>query len=484
MSAAPGTHLVVDGSNIATEGRSVPSLRQLDEAVRAFIEEFPHDHWTVVVDATFEHRIDSSEQKTYDEALAAGELLTPPAGTIGRGDRFILQIANRVGATVFSNDSFQEFHAEYPWLFDEGRLIGGKPVPGVGWIFAPRSPVRGAKSRMVTRAAKKAAKKASPSPSAPEQPPTPRRGRKKQATKASPAASGPMPTPTTPPPGPPPRRRGGQGAAEPVNEGLAFVEFISEHPIGSQVEGEVMAFTSHGAQITVGEVRCYVPLRGLGDPAPRAAREVLSKGEVRTFVVQALDAPRRGIDLALPGFEQLEATPPELVPAPSAGEDVPAAPRRRRTRTRPEPAVETVGAGGADLASPAADQASVDTEASLPESEAALPPKKATTRKKAAAKKSPAKRTTAKKASTAKRSTAKRTSTAKKAPAKRTAKKSTAKKSTAKKSTARKSTARKSTARKSPARKSTAKKAPAKRTAKKSTAKKSTAKRTTARKSR
>jgi hypothetical protein len=483
MSAAPGTHLVVDGSNIATEGRSVPSLMQLDEAVRAFIEEFPHDHWTVVVDATFEHRIDSSEQKAYDEALAAGELLTPPAGTIGRGDRFILQIANRVGATVFSNDSFQEFHAEYPWLFDEGRLIGGKPVPGVGWIFAPRSPVRGAKSRMVTRAAKKAAKKAAPSPSAPEQPPAPRRGRKKKAATASPAASGPMPVPKAPPPGPPPRRRRGQAEAEPVNEGLAFVEFISEHPIGSRVDGEVVAFTSHGAQIAVGSVRCYVPLRSLADPAPRAAREVLSKGEVRTFAVQALDAPRRGIDLALPGFEQLEAMPPELAPAPAAGEDAPA-PRRRRTRTRPEPADQTVGARGADVAPLAADQASADAEASLPESEAALPPKKTTTRKKATAKKAPAKRTTAKKApakrttakraTTAKRSTAKRTSTAKKAPAKRTAKKATAKKTTARKSTAKKAPAKRTT------KKATAKKA----TARKSTARKTTARKTTARKSR
>src|SRR5919112_1732785 len=128
MSATPGVHLVVDGSNIATEGRSVPSLMQLDEAVRAFLEEYPHEHWTVVVDATFEHRIDSSE----------------------------------------------ESHADSPWLFEEGRLIGGKPVPGIGWVFAPRSPVRGAKSRMVTRAAKKkAGKKAAPAPTAPEQPPVP-----------------------------------------------------------------------------------------------------------------------------------------------------------------------------------------------------------------------------------------------------------------------------------------------------------------------
>ncbi|MGH9183725.1 MAG: NYN domain-containing protein, partial [Acidimicrobiales bacterium] len=154
------THVVVDGSNIATEGRSTPSLRQLDEAVRAFLKERPHDTCTVVVDATFEHRIERSEQQVYEDALAAGEMVAPPAGTIGRGDKFLLEIAHRTGATVFSNDSFQEFHAEYEWLFDEGRLIGGKPVPDVGWIFTPRTPVRGPRSRLATQSATKATKAA------------------------------------------------------------------------------------------------------------------------------------------------------------------------------------------------------------------------------------------------------------------------------------------------------------------------------------
>ncbi len=77
-------------------------------------------------------------------------MVAPPAGAVGRGDGFILRIAEKSGALVLSNDSFQEFHAERPWLFEPGRLIGGKPVPGVGWIFTPRTPVRGAKSRSVT----------------------------------------------------------------------------------------------------------------------------------------------------------------------------------------------------------------------------------------------------------------------------------------------------------------------------------------------
>jgi hypothetical protein len=147
-------HVVVDGSNLATEGRSTPSLAQLDEAVKAYSAEDPTAEIVVVVDASFEHRIDPSERQQLEEAELHGELVSPPAGAIGRGDAFVLRIAERTGATVLSNDSFQEFHAEHPWLFDEGRLVGGKPVPGVGWIFTPRIPVRGPKSRQVTGKAK------------------------------------------------------------------------------------------------------------------------------------------------------------------------------------------------------------------------------------------------------------------------------------------------------------------------------------------
>src|SRR5271156_1738518 len=145
-------HVVVDGSNLAKEGRTRPSLAQLDEAARAYAEEDPGAQIVVVVDASFEHRIDPSERQMLEQAELHGEVVSPPAGAIGRGDAFVLRVAERVGAQVLSNDSFQEFHAEHPWLFDEGRLIGGKPIPGIGWIFTPRLPVRGPRSRAVTSA--------------------------------------------------------------------------------------------------------------------------------------------------------------------------------------------------------------------------------------------------------------------------------------------------------------------------------------------
>jgi len=170
----PGQHVVVDGSNIATEGRVMPSLAQLEEAVAEYQKEYPDDELVIVVDATFGHRIDESERPRFDDAIAHNEMVSPPAGAIGRGDAFLLRIADKVGATVLSNDSFQEFHGEYDWLFNNGRLIGGKPVPGIGWIFTPRTPVRGPKSRMAVADARKAGRSTSKASE-------PQRGRGRQA---------------------------------------------------------------------------------------------------------------------------------------------------------------------------------------------------------------------------------------------------------------------------------------------------------------
>jgi hypothetical protein len=205
---AESHHVVVDGSNLATEGRTFPSLKQLDEAVRAYASEDPDASIIVVVDATFEHRVDDAEREEVRQAMLNGEIISPPAGAIGRGDAFVLRIAERTTATVLSNDSFQEFHGEHPWLFDDGRLIGGKPVPGVGWIFTPRLPIRGPKSRASTaearakkdpesapakaaelaKAAKKAAKRTS-------------KAQKSARVQAPPVDTSWPITPTAPPPG-------------------------------------------------------------------------------------------------------------------------------------------------------------------------------------------------------------------------------------------------------------------------------------------
>lgn len=473
---APNRRIVVDGSNLATEGRSLPSLAQLEEAIQAFLEEFPgfrNADVIVVVDASFGHRIDESERVAFEEAVAHGEMVTPPAGAIGRGDAFILRIAEKAGALVLSNDSFQEFHAERPWLFEPGRLIGGKPIPGVGWIFTPRTPVRGAVSRATTSRAKKAAgvdeatssqsgraggrtskaggstKKsgggrrgraserepdaetdelgdgvsigagdtgdvggggnaggagdAGDADGAGDEAPKKARstakkagGRGKKAaavdkagaptkavaktktaktakaakatratraaakaTKASAkAAKSVGPVEATEKPrtikaakasakavkgtaskgsggtkvtvhertdeaagptgaGKRPGRRAKKSAARAemaqatasdgaqlpaLNEPMTFLTFVANHPIGSTLKGTVASYTSHGAHIDVDGMKAHVPLSLLGRPAPGKARDVLSKGETRDFVLVSLDAPRRRAEVSLPEF--------------------------------------------------------------------------------------------------------------------------------------------------------------------------------------
>ena len=125
-------------------------------------------------------------------------------GAVGRGDAFVLGIANKVNATILSNDSFQEFHGQYPWLFDEGRLIGGKPVPHVGWVFVARTPVRGPVSRKATSEAKR--RRAGGAPGHGTDSSTVRIG--------SPEASRPMPVPTAPPPVAKPGGRAAKKAAK------------------------------------------------------------------------------------------------------------------------------------------------------------------------------------------------------------------------------------------------------------------------------
>jgi hypothetical protein len=439
-----GTHVIVDGSNLATEGRTLPSLSQLEDAVASYQEENPQVELVVVVDATFEHRVETKlERDRFKAAEAEGKMVTPPAGAVGRGDAFILKIAQKMNAVVLSNDSFQEFHGEYPWLFDLGRLIGGKPVPGVGWIFTPRTPVRGPKSREAT---KKAALPAGPikklalarpdgskarigdtfTPKAlvPEpirvlqlakelgieskdvlafavkakveaksyQSMLDPKGADKirdvqlaslkikvsdlaknldakaaelvalakaaslevvgSSSKISPAevalltkalekSRQPKPVPAAKASQPSKRTRTARAASEPreelmpraqavANKPIDFVTFLATHKVGSTLSALVTGFTSHGASASVdlgGEriFACYVPTARLGDPPPRRARDVLTKGVSYRFKLAEVDVARRVAELSLAPAKVVEKAPAKPA-AKQANEKAPAKP--------------------------------------------------------------------------------------------------------------------------------------------------------------
>jgi hypothetical protein len=486
-------HFVVDGSNIATEGRSAPSLQQLNDAVLAFMEDHPGSVVTVVVDATFGHRIDSHEVKEFDAAIANNELVAPPAGAVGRGDAFVLNIAHKAGAGILSNDSFQEFHGDYPWLFDEGRLIGGKPVPNVGWVFVARTPVRGPKSRRSVR-------EASDAMQADKHKASTRVRRKQSAEELATADGVPAPVDTAPLPSPQELRQrtakivasGGPALTKKdyVNELGPFLEFVEANPVGTSVTAVVDHYSSHGAYARVGDVLVYVPLRLIDEPPPTSARKALQMGSEYEFVVVAFVPERRSIDAARPHVAS------KVVAATGSSEKVASATRRRAAAAQVASAteVETVrsgrrrrrGGANRDNGNPQVALAEVQTSAQTTDAAPAAPEqpterqdttmaqaKKAAAKKAAPAKKAPAKKAAAKKAP-AKKAAAKKAPAKKAAAKKAPAKKAAAKKAPAKKAAAKKAPAKKAAAKKAPAKKAAAKKAPARKAApaKKAAAKK------------
>jgi hypothetical protein len=350
-------HVVIDGSNLATEGRTQPSLVQLNEAVLAFMREFPSTKVTVVVDATFGYRIDKKEAAEFDAAINNNELVTPPAGAVGRGDGFVLTIAEKVGASVVSNDSYQEFQADFPWLFDDGRLIGGKPVPHVGWVFIDRQPVRptgrsavkkstrrasaplpvptapppGARlvaksarkvaepAKKAVDAAKSARKVAEPAKKAVDAAKSARKVAEpakkaveaaKSARKvAEPAKKAVEAAKSARKVAEPAKRPSDATAKQParssskttLNEPDAFDAFVAGHEVGDRVRGTVAEYAAHGVYVTVGKIRAYLPLARMADPAPRSARHHVKIGDALSLVVDGFTPERRGVDVGVVG---------------------------------------------------------------------------------------------------------------------------------------------------------------------------------------
>ena len=485
MPLAESHHVVVDGSNLATEGRTFPSLGQLDEAVRAYAAEDPAASIIVVVDATFEHRVAEPEREEVRQAMLNGEVISPPAGAIGRGDAFVLRIAERTGATVLSNDSFQEFHGEHPWLFDDGRLIGGKPVPGVGWIFTPRLPIRGPKSRAATAEARakkdpesapaKAAELAKAAKQAANKTSKAQRTRKK----ATPVDSSWPLTPTAPPPGRakvnpefssaideaveealhPPQPQRSRGAA---NKHAAAKK--AAPPRSAKAKKDT---TSRKAAIGPGGHHRAESAAGQGpdqsqkkrSAPPPAVNEPLAfinfvaaftvgstiEGEVVSFTSHGAM-----VDVPLPGGGALHC----YIPLTAMGSPPPTKARQVLKKGEVRPFV----LAGLDPPRRVAELALPPSGAVAP---TRTPAKKAVAAKRArTAQAAPStKKAAAKKAaSPAKKATKKAVASAKKAPKKAAVKKATAKKA----AKARQSPAKQSPAKKSPAKKSTAKKATAK----------------------
>ena len=194
-------HVVVDGSNIATEGRSMPSLAQLNEAVNSYIADHPGVTVTVVVDATFGHRIAHvggqgvrRRDRQQRARRSAGRRDRPwrcvraEHRQEGQGDdpveRLVPGVPRRARLAVRRRPTDRR-------QARAARRVGlGRPQPGAGTDQpqgrrGPRSP-RGPQRGCGRRAPRPIVNR------------PPGAGRRRRASKE---AAAPMPVPTTPPPG-------------------------------------------------------------------------------------------------------------------------------------------------------------------------------------------------------------------------------------------------------------------------------------------
>ncbi|MFI8347123.1 hypothetical protein [Streptomyces sp. NPDC085596] len=141
----PAAALVVDGSNLAWNGRPPrsaggrPSFQALEAAIKSLRFKHPERDIHVVVDATLRHGVEPGERRLVEDAIAAGMVVQPPAGTEGRGDALVISIAEEVDGMIVSNDNFAPFQRTSPWLLTPGRVLGATQSHGVR-VFNARRP--------------------------------------------------------------------------------------------------------------------------------------------------------------------------------------------------------------------------------------------------------------------------------------------------------------------------------------------------------
>jgi hypothetical protein len=138
--------VLIDASNVARAAGGAPDVNQLASCLRAARIKFADHVVTRIADASLNRLVEREsgldQYASLKRMIADGDLVMVPPGSPGKADKFILDLAISNGSVVISNDSFKEFQPDHPWLFDEGRLFGHSDVPGLGWTFTVRFPVR------------------------------------------------------------------------------------------------------------------------------------------------------------------------------------------------------------------------------------------------------------------------------------------------------------------------------------------------------
>ena len=124
--------VVIDGSNVAYEEQtqdSKPKVANLELALDCLHGQY--DQMIVIIDAALHHLIDHSEE--LEKLLRRQTVRQAPADAAA--DYFVLSTADEMDADVLSNDTFRQYHGQWPWI--EHRRIPYMIINGHFILYRP-----------------------------------------------------------------------------------------------------------------------------------------------------------------------------------------------------------------------------------------------------------------------------------------------------------------------------------------------------------
>jgi Zc3h12a-like Ribonuclease NYN domain len=125
--------ILIDGANVAWEAPSSAKKPRVSNiiAVKQALEELGFAP-IIIVDASLKHHVDDPEQ--LEGLFGSAQVLQAPSGTMA--DYFLLKTAEERDAQVVSNDEFDQFKAEFPWI--KRRRVPFMIVSGSVQLYLPK----------------------------------------------------------------------------------------------------------------------------------------------------------------------------------------------------------------------------------------------------------------------------------------------------------------------------------------------------------
>lgn len=133
MSMAKRPAIIIDGANVAYEGQPADSKPKVSSivAVKQLVEELGF-RAVIIVDASLRHSVDDPDQ--LEGLFNQGKVLQAPSGTAA--DYFVLRTAEDLDAQVISNDEFEPYRREFPWV--KKRRVPYMVIGGTVELYRPK----------------------------------------------------------------------------------------------------------------------------------------------------------------------------------------------------------------------------------------------------------------------------------------------------------------------------------------------------------